>query len=237
MEQSDATEKWNDIFQKQKSQSKNDNKELFPNKITSYIFIYDCGENNILYVNNSFEILTGHKTNAFNLDFLISIIHPDDLAYFFKCEERGLEFTNKLSFNEHFRYTLSYTYRIKNSKGDYIKIQQECQAIEVNTSGHLTKTFVTHKLLNKDSNDDSSKDYKIFDKLRGFFIDEENSYNLSKRELEILTLIKAGYNSAEVAHQLNISKNTILTHRKNILAKTNSNSFIELLKKLSYSEY
>lgn len=237
LEKININEEWENLYNKQKSQSKIDNKLIFPEKIKSYIFIFDCSENTILYVNSSFEILTGHKCLEFNLDFLINNIHPDDLNYFLKSEERGLEFTNKLSFNEHYRYILSYSYRIKNSSGSYIRIRQECQAIEVNISGHLTKTFVTHKLIDENDNFDIQKDYKIFDKHRGIFIDQENSFNLSKREIEILTLIKAGYNSSEVADHLNISKNTILTHRKNILAKTDCNSFIELLKKLSYSEY
>jgi len=47
-------------------------------------------------------------------------------------------------------------------------------------------------------------------------MDTNNTYNLSKRELEILQLIKDGYNSQEVAEKLNMSKNTVLTHRKNI---------------------
>jgi len=34
-----------------------------------------------------------------------------------------------------------------------------------------------------------------------------------------------------------ISKNTVLTHRKNILNKTKTNSFIELIKKISISEF
>lgn len=71
----------------------------------------------------------------------------------------------------------------------------------------------------------------------GIYIDTENRYNLSKREFEILNLIKEGYNSQEVSEKLNVSKNTVLTHRKNILNKTNSSSFIELVKKLSYSHY
>lgn len=71
----------------------------------------------------------------------------------------------------------------------------------------------------------------------GIYIDTENRYNLSKREFEILNLIKEGYNRQEVSEKLNVSKNTVLTHRKNILNKTNSSSFIELVKKLSYSHY
>ena len=229
-------EDWKVLFDKQKSQSKNDNKLKKPEQINSYIFIYDCFENSILYINLAYETLTGNIVGDFNLNTLLSNIHPEDLNYFLACEERGLNFTNKLNFNEHFKYILSYTYRIKTKTGNYIRIQQQCQALEVNNSGHLTKTLVTHK---KTENFKVTPvdDYKIFDKSQNIYIDEENCYNLSKRELEVFNLIKLGMNSQQVADELNVSKNTVITHRKNILTKTNSNSFIELIKKISASPY
>jgi DNA-binding CsgD family transcriptional regulator len=164
------------------------------------------------------------------------MIHPEDLPYFLNSEERGLAFTNKLVFNEHFKYILSYSYRIKTNKNEYIRILQQCQALEVNNSGHLTKTLVIHKRV-KDFDIRPEDDYKIFDKSQNVYIDEQNSYNLTSRELEILNLIKLGLNSSQISEILKISKNTVITHRKNILNKAKSNSFIELIKKISISEF
>lgn len=226
-------QKWNTLHDNQKSRSKKDNEINLSERIKSYIFIYDCFNNKILYTNNAFEALTGYKVEEFDLDFLISMIHPDDLPYFFECEEKGLAFTNKLLFDEHFKYRFSYTYRIKTKEG-YIRICQECQALEVNNSGHLTMTLVTHKKVDEPI-DNAHNDYKIFDKLQGIYI--ENKYNLSKRELEIMSLIKQGYNSTQIAASLSISKNTVLTHRKNILNKTKTSSFIELFKELTINDY
>lgn len=42
---------------------------------------------------------------------------------------------------------------------------------------------------------------------------------LSKREIEVLKLIASGHINKEIADILNISFNTVLTHRKNITAK------------------
>lgn len=229
-----AQQKWSDLHKMQKSQSSQDNNVTLLEHISSYIFIFDCSENSILYVNNAFEVLTGHKATDFNLDFLIDMIHPDDQPYFFSCEERGLALTNSLLFDDHFKYRFSYTYRIKTDKG-YIRISQECQALEVNNSGHLTKTLVIHKRVD-DFDERPFDDYKIFDKSQSIYIDVDNRYNLSKRELEILNLIKQGHNSTQISSMLNVSKNTVLTHRKNILNKTSSNSFIELVKKLTFNQ-
>lgn len=227
------TQKWDKLVKAQKSQSKIDNEIKILEQIHSYFFIFDCFNNTILFTNSSFETITGYKSNELSLDLLLKIIHPDDLSYFFECEESFLEFTNKLLFNEHFKYTHSYSYRIKTKNGDYIRIFQECQALEVNDSGHLTKTLVNHKKTEYSERPDT-RDFKIYDKSQNSYIDAENRYNLTKRELEILNHIKNGMNSQQISETLNLSKNTILTHRKNILNKSNSSSFIELIKKLSY---
>lgn len=49
---------------------------------------------------------------------------------------------------------------------------------------------------------------------------ENGDHQLTNRETEILRLIVKGYLNKEIADELNISHNTVLTHRKNIIAKT-----------------
>ena len=52
----------------------------------------------------------------------------------------------------------------------------------------------------------------------------------SKRELEVIKKIKDGLRSKEIADELHIAKSTVDSHRKRILAKTNLNSVVELMK-------
>lgn len=56
-------------------------------------------------------------------------------------------------------------------------------------------------------------------------LSEEHKHNgidnfLTNREIEILKLIVQGYMNKEIAEKLNISLNTVLSHRKNIISKT-----------------
>ncbi|MBO7487287.1 MAG: helix-turn-helix transcriptional regulator, partial [Bacteroidales bacterium] len=51
---------------------------------------------------------------------------------------------------------------------------------------------------------------------------------LSEREKEVLVLVAKGYMSKEIADMLNISMNTVNTHRKNINAKTGIKSIAGL---------
>ncbi|QEE50727.1 response regulator transcription factor [Flavobacterium alkalisoli] len=63
---------------------------------------------------------------------------------------------------------------------------------------------------------------------------EENSslpnfHLISKRERDIIKLIKKGYTSKDMADELNISQYTVETHRKNILKKLNLKSVKDLI--------
>ncbi len=50
--------------------------------------------------------------------------------------------------------------------------------------------------------------------------DTPNTVNdLSQREIDVLSQVASGYTNKEIADNLNISVNTVLTHRKNITAK------------------
>lgn len=63
---------------------------------------------------------------------------------------------------------------------------------------------------------------RIVEALSGFLGDkeEEPSANLlSQREIEVLRLVASGMINKQIANTLNISINTVLTHRKNITAK------------------
>lgn len=53
---------------------------------------------------------------------------------------------------------------------------------------------------------------------------------LSKREVEVLTLVAEGYTNAEIADKLFTSKRTIETHRQNILEKTQAKNTANLIK-------
>ena len=59
--------------------------------------------------------------------------------------------------------------------------------------------------------------------------EQPESYELTKRELEILINICMGLSNSEIAEQLVISKRTVDKHRENILFKTQSKNTAELV--------
>ena len=58
---------------------------------------------------------------------------------------------------------------------------------------------------------------------------EINQQKLSPREMEVLGLIMQGFTNQEIADKLFISFETVRSHRKNILIKTNSKNTVALI--------
>ena len=59
---------------------------------------------------------------------------------------------------------------------------------------------------------------------------KEETKQLSEREIEIVKLIMQEYSSGQIAVKLSISKNTVDSHRKNILEKTQAKTLVGLCK-------
>lgn len=172
--------------------------------------------------------ILGYPREEFSMYTMISNLHPDD--YVPTCETASLEFTNSLYFNDNFRFYTSYSYRMLTSSGKYVAVRQKFQALEVNKEGLLSKTLVIHEVLDYFEKRQPN-DFRIIDRDTNKIVNIDNIdniYNLTKREYEILQLVQQGLTSIEISEKLCLSKLTVDTHRKNILTKTRSTSFIEL---------
>jgi DNA-binding NarL/FixJ family response regulator len=60
--------------------------------------------------------------------------------------------------------------------------------------------------------------------------DQNNKKVLSKRELEILTLLAEGHTYSSISQELSISFHTVQAHVKNIYAKLNVNNKISAIR-------
>jgi DNA-binding CsgD family transcriptional regulator len=59
--------------------------------------------------------------------------------------------------------------------------------------------------------------------------DEEGLVKISAREMDILALVAKGKISVEIGNILNISFNTVTTHRKNMLARNGFSNVAQLI--------
>ncbi len=196
---------------------------------SSYYFIFDCQRNSILYACDCFERILGYTKDDYSLMDIISFIHPEDSDYVLNCERKATSFMSSLSEEEVFNYSINYSYRTRTEYGNYIHIRQNYQALELNPGGVMTRLLVFIEVL-EGGNYCKKDDFKIMERQLNSRINLTNDFNLTKRESEVLELIKQGLTSVEISNRLYVSKFTVDTHRKNILAKAKNRKFITIVK-------
>lgn len=194
----------------------------------SYYFIFNCITNKILYTSDSFSEILGYTMEDYSFLEMIGFLHPDDNSYVKECERQIIDFISSLSENEQFRFIITYTFRTKTAEGKYIRVRQNYQALEISKNGKMSRALVHHEVLEEEDHK-KSDDFQIFDRQSNKAISIKNNFKLTKREAEIFQLIKDGFTSLEISNKLFLSKFTIDTHRKNILAKTNCRKFITMV--------
>lgn len=104
--------------------------------------------------------------------------------------------------------------------------------MELNPRGFLTKTAGMNEVMECISHIDQDKAY-----ISPFFISLliknpgpiKTSVSFTARELEVLDCFAKGNSIAETAQLLNLSTHTIVSHRRNMMAKTKTNSIVKLL--------
>lgn len=122
------------------------------------------------------------------------------------------------------------------SEARFIK---EC--LEIGAKGYVMKNISKDDLLKAIETVNQDKSYldqdsqeKLISAISNTDDDDRNydelAAQITQRELEILQLIALGLTSQDIANKLFISKNTVETHRKNMLAKLNVNNTAALLK-------
>jgi DNA-binding NarL/FixJ family response regulator len=116
------------------------------------------------------------------------------------------------------------------------------ESLEIGAKGYVMKNISKDDLIKAIETVYQDKSYldqdtqeKLINSISSGEDDDDRNYDelaaqITQRELEILQLIALGLTSQDIATKLFISKNTVETHRKNMLAKLNVNNTAALLK-------
>lgn len=206
-------------------------------KISSYYFIFDTNHNLFDYVDKNISQILGFKRKEITVEFYLSLIHPDDLHSILNHEVHLQKFLATLPSGKRKNYIFRSDFRLKNSAGNYIRILQESMIYELNKNGSIAKLIINHKnIVGLRLMDNCSLSFIGLDGEPSYFnvvnersFTQDNDVILTKREMEILALLAEGLTNAEIAERLFISVHTVGTHRKNIFAKTDSSSVLELI--------
>ncbi|WP_159019378.1 LuxR C-terminal-related transcriptional regulator [Algibacter sp. L3A6] len=166
-----------------------------------------------------------------------SRMHPDDLEQWLQALNELMNFTlTEISLDNRERMSYTWNYRLKNAKEEYVNLIQTTTPLEFDSDNkpiiglaHYTvlpgememQVCASAKLLN-DNDEYETVYFSNFSHrlLKG---------GISNRERDIIRLLVLNKTSKEIGISLNISSNTVDTHRRNILKKLNISSTGELI--------
>jgi len=203
-----------------------------------YYYIFNIRNYQIEFISKEVEVVLGYPQSEVTVQFLMDRMHPDDRPWFLNFENKAIEFLIQLPVEKLMKYKRRYDFRLKKNSGEYIRILHQTMVIEHDENGGLLRilglhTDITHlkpegKPVFSIIGMDGEPSYINIDVEKVFAVSNEI---LTPREKQVLTLMIEGKLSKQIANTLNISKETVDRHRKNMLNKTSLNNTGELIAK------
>jgi DNA-binding CsgD family transcriptional regulator len=202
------------------------------------VAIFDASKAGYLYVSDSAIQLSGYQVEDFmkgGIEFFILNTHPDDLPGIMVILQKELDSINSLPLEDRLNYKSSYDYRTRRIDGSYIHVLQRNVILQLNEEGNMLYMLIIITLMN-----DFKHDKKLLTNVKGLHNSEPiisqfsgsqivKESILTRRELEILRLIQQGMTTREIADKLFLSFETVRTHRRNMLEKTNAKNSSKLI--------
>ncbi|GAB3427898.1 response regulator transcription factor [Niabella aquatica] len=164
--------------------------------------------------------------------FLDSKIHPTDFTMLMKNGISLLKFFQNIPTDEKANYKLISEFRVLNAANNYVRVIEQQQVLELDNKGNL---WLALSILDISPNQ-KNLDESIVCELLNFrigkiipFIESEKgiAIALTKRETEVLKLVKEGFLSKEISDKLAISLHTVNTYRQRVLEKLGVNNSME----------
>lgn len=193
---------------------------------------FDCYTKKFVFVSDNIPELYGLDSHRLFIDGhqpVVEVIHPDDIYYGLLVRKKIYSILSSFSNEEKMNYKAIHEMRVRNLRGEYIRIIEQEQIVELDKSGNV---WLMLSVIDVDASHESEivkshlYNFKTGEQI---FIDLSDSLDepLTNRELEVLHLMKQGLLSKEIANTLKVSINTVNTHRQNILQKLKANNSIE----------
>ena len=206
----------------------------------TFFCIINTHERTFEYISKNFFACTGinpGELESNGMRYFWSRIHPEDLEVWLQALNELMTFTlDEIAYKDRIRLNYTHNYRFKNGQGDYVNIIQNTSPLGFDSQMKpiigLAHYTVIHEFLEipiiasvKMLNENNEYETKYFNNFSQKLLSE----GISNRERDVIRLLVLNHSSKAIAHMLNISPNTVDTHRRNILKKLNISSTGELV--------
>lgn len=203
----------------------------------SCIFTVDVYKQRYAFVSKNFTNLLGYERTKLETierqgDYFESRFHPDDYDHLLDLQIKLGNFIYELPSDERNDYRNIFQYRVLGAAGKYVNVVSRQQVL---LRDNNDKAWIVMGIM-EISPDQSPLEYvkcSVANLKTGRLFTPSalpgSCIHLTKREIQILLLIKEGALSKEIADRLGISLYTVSNHRKNILNKLNADNSVEAI--------
>lgn len=196
------------------------------------LYLVDFYDRNICY-QKGVKRLLGYEPDEFDFSNLSQFCHPEDLKRYTELMKFSLDYAKGTPI-EPFDLEFSLSYRIRKKDGSYLMIIRNSTVYETDSNGYMISnlsvisdiTYLNKSNMVEWSMSTPNEDIKLsFEK----HFEEKHKDYFSKREMDILAKMREGLGSKEIAELFGISRHTVDTHRRRMLAKTTCTNSVELV--------
>lgn len=211
------------------------------------IACFDYRNLNLAFFTGEVERITGYPESIFRkkgMEVSFTMLHPEDREEMFKFQKIVFDQFHQLSLAERHTFEFSYTTRWVHRTTREIKwMMAKVRPYFIDKAGNFAMDlhiiFELHTPPKVNSYD-WTYSYTQDDGTRVLVTKsapEKKKIKLSNKEKEVVQFILDGLSSKLIADKLNISVNTVATHRKNILRKLGAKNVGEMLKIIGSYEF
>lgn len=202
-----------------------------------YHYVINLADYSLFHVSEHTKSIHGMPTQPTTIKEIIDQIHPEDLEFVLKAEEATLVKMKEIGFEHQLFLKTSYCFRMRVAKGNYHLFHHQAIHLAKDDLGRLTSALNIHTDVQHITQSNNKivlvtgigtrDDYCQIDLSKQ--LPQFDIPKLSKREMEIVSLVAKGNSSPQIAEKLFISPDTVRTHRKNLFRKTGSKSVGEFI--------
>jgi len=189
---------------------------------------------------NSLQVIGYTKEQISNIEWLVKVLHPDDYPIFMEYTVKVLSYIQALPLPQKQRAIINHCFRMLHGvRKEYVWVYQQHHMSYIDQNGAIVYTIsfvtdVTHLMGNQtrptwsvsERLEDGTNLYHIGSEKGGAELKQANEL-LTPQERKVINLSARGFRTKEIAQQLGIGDQTILTYKKKILKKTNSRNMSE----------
>lgn len=197
--------------------------------------IFDYCKRQVVFFSSNFGGLLGYAPSDYKetgQQFFAGKLNPDDALMLSINSISALKIFNHFSSDEKLNHKMISEYRMMNAQNQYIRLIEQYQVLKLDQKGQLWLAFnIVDVSPNQEASEPSKSQLLNFrtGKIIPLETPKKATFELTKREMEILGLVKNGLLSKEISTKLSISVHTVNTHRQRFLEKLGANNSMEAI--------